>query len=85
MRVMDFLLLWLLGRGQDRFLLLFGILAVYIPLWGERTGNEIERKKKDGTYENPQGSGETMYVNIFFGGQSLTSGGREIDEKRWAF
>jgi hypothetical protein len=46
MRVMDFLLLWFLGRGQDRFPLLFGIPAVYIPLWGERTVNEIERKER---------------------------------------
>jgi hypothetical protein len=46
MRVTDFLLLWFLGRGQDRFPLLSGIPAVYIPLWGERTVNEIERKKE---------------------------------------
>jgi hypothetical protein len=46
MRAMDFLSLWFLTRGQDRFPLVSGIPAVYIPIRGETIVNEIERKKE---------------------------------------
>jgi hypothetical protein len=35
-----------LGRGQDRFLLSFGISVVYILLRGEETLNEIKTNKQ---------------------------------------